>query len=228
MDYSSREIERNLLKTTTDPELRDLLKDYVELGIDAVFNTEIVDAIPVVRSFSAALKGVATIQDRIFLKKLAHFLSSANNMTIDERDAWYERHIHGDEKIEEKLADKLMIIIDSVNDNYKADVIGKLFMAFIKGDVDTLEHYYYMCELAASCHTSILKGLSEGRTMDDVALFRAGIKHASTPTGEDISKMLDRDAELTSMGMSSIPSLPRRNVPYTPEGELLMHVLRNY
>ncbi len=84
-DYSKHEIEAALINTATNPEFADTVKDYAELGIDAIFNSEIVDAIPVVKSISAILKGVATIQDRMFLKKLATFLSAANNLTESER-----------------------------------------------------------------------------------------------------------------------------------------------
>lgn len=228
MSYLNREIEKNLLKSATDPELVGVLKDYTEVGIDAIFKSELVDAIPVVKSIAALIKGVISVQDRIFLKKLAHFLSNANNMTMEERDAWYDRHINGNEEVEKQLADKLLIMVDAVNDNYKADVIGKLFMAFVKGDINTLDHFYYMCELVENCYTNILKGLSEGKQMNDDALFRSGIKHASTPTGKDINDMLSQDTLRARRGMSSSSQLPYRSASYTAAGELLIRVLKTY
>ena len=228
MNYSNKEIEKNLLKTATDPGLVDVIKDYSELGLEAIFNTELVEVIPVVRSVSAVLKGVATIQDRMFLKKLASFLTNANKMSIDERDAWYDKYISGDEKLEETIADKLLIMINAVNDNYKAEIIGKLFMAFVKGDVQSTEHFFYMTELVEGCFTDILKGLSEGREMNDEALFRVGIKHASNTTGGDIEEMLAKSQRMSRMGMSSNPDLPTRSASLTPAGELLVHVLRTY
>jgi hypothetical protein len=226
--YSGKDIEKNLLKTATDPALVDVIKDYAEAGIDAVFKTELVEALPVVKSVSAILKGVATVQDRMFLKKVARFLSSANKMTLKERDEWYEKHIHGDESLEDKLADKLMIMIDAVNDNYKADILGKLFLAFIKGDIETLEHFFFMTELVENCFTDTLRALAEGRSVTDDALYRAGIKHASVPTGRDISEMLDRDQGLASRGMTTRSELPYRSAEYTPAGKLLLHILKSH
>ena len=228
MTYSNKDIEKNLLRTATDPNLVDVIKDYAELSIEAIFNTELVDAIPVVKSVSAVLKGVATIQDRLFLKKLASFLNNANKMSAEERDAWYQEYIHGSEKLEEAVADKLLIMINAVNDNYKAEVIGKLFLAFVKGDIKSTEQFFYMTELIEGCYTDILKGLSDGRPINDEALFRVGIKHASTTTGSDIDQMLSQNQRMTRMGMSSNPVLPDRAASLTPAGEILMHVLRTY
>lgn len=228
MDYSNKNIEKSLFKTVTDPELSNLLQDYAEVGIDAVFNSEIVDAIPVVKTLSALVKGKATIQDRIFLKKLARFLAQANKMSLEERDKWYKQYIERNAKRKTELSDKLIIMIDSVNDEYKSDVIGKLFLAFVKGDIKSLDEFYFMSELVLNCYTNILKGLAIGKEFTDEALYRMGIKHASGPTGKDIIEVIDKDVNAAGRGLTSTPRLPSRKAEYTSAGKLLIHILKTY
>ncbi len=226
LNRTVRSVEENLIGTATDPQLSDILKDYAELGVDSILDSEVIEAIPVVKSISALAKGVATIQDRIFLKKLAHFLSTANNLTEGERKAWHQKHIQGSRKIEAAIGGKLMTMVDAVNDDYKAAVLGKLFYAFVKDDIKTIDHFYYMTELVENCFTSILKALAQGTDVNDEALFRAGIKHTSAPSGRDIQEMLERDTRLGGKGLTTTSQLPYKSAEYTPAGVLLIKILR--
>jgi hypothetical protein len=119
-----------------------------------------------------------------------------------------------------------MVMIDAVNDDYKAAVIGKLFRAFVKDEIETVEHFYYMAELVENCFTGILKGLAQGRDINDDALFRSGIKYASTPSGKDIQEMLERDTQLGGRGLTTTSQLPYKCADYTPDGILLIKILR--
>lgn len=226
----NKKIEKSLLETATNPEYAELVQEYAEVGIDELLESDLIDAIPVIKSFVAITNGFKSISDRLFLKKLARFLSEANRLTAEQRATWYEEHIHGDTEIETKLSNKLLFIINSVNDDYKAAVIGKLFRAFIDGKVSTIDHFYFMIELVDGCRTGILKNLAKGIEVNDEALYRVGIVHAtSSLTASDIKEILDRDAQLKSRGLTgSSSSAKHKAASYTSNGELLINILRNY
>ncbi|USN97299.1 MAG: hypothetical protein H6799_02910 [Candidatus Nomurabacteria bacterium] len=227
MDIAAEDLKKELVDTATNPNYSDLLQDYAELGLEAVTDSKFVDAIPAVKSFVAIVKGSVDIRDRIFLKKFAKFLAEANKLAANEREEWLKRIKVGPNNIEEKLADKLVIMVDSVNDEYKASVIGKLLRAFVSGRISTVEDLFYLTELVESCYTNVLKGLSEGREYSDEVLFRVGLKHSSNQSISEIKKSIDRDAELASRGMTSSAALSPQSADYTSAGMLLINILKS-
>lgn len=221
------QLERNLLDTATNPDYADLLQEYAEVGLDTVIDSELVDAIPVVKTLVAISKGAATIQDRIFLKKLANFLSEANNLSTEERTRWYEKMKLEKPKKTKELAEKIMLMIEAANDNYKAAVIGKLFRAFAKGQIEKIDDFYYLVEIVDNCFTNVLKALAEGRDMTDESLFRAGIKHASkSPSASQIKGELDREMEMASRGIAVSRVDNVAPADYTTAGMMLINILR--
>ena len=222
------DVESDLIETVTNPEFIPAISEFAKVGLGAIFESELVQVLPVIKSIHTGMKGISTMQDRVFVKKLSSFLLQANQFTIEEKNAWYKKHIGVDSAKEEKLAEKLIIIIDSVNDTYKAKIIGKLFWAFVIGRIETMEEFFILSEIVESCFTNVLSDLAEGKQVPDEVLFRAGIMHASPSIKpQAIVDMLDEQQRSARSRMTRMPQLREERPGFTAEGRLLVNILQD-
>ncbi len=123
------DISKPMEDTLKDNDLQNLTSGLAEVGLDA-FLDGIAKDIPVFNSILGIGKGYLAIKDRLFLKKLIYFLSGLKNTTPDERREMINK-IDESGKYRTRVGEKLIYIIDSCDDHEKAEIISKLFEAFL-------------------------------------------------------------------------------------------------
>ncbi len=73
-------------KTIFDEPLADLAIDYLDIGLDMVLDSEIIKAIPVVKTFVSLYKGTMSIKERFFAKKLMIFANEIYSGQVSEEE----------------------------------------------------------------------------------------------------------------------------------------------
>ncbi|MDN3656822.1 hypothetical protein QWZ08_14340 [Ferruginibacter paludis] len=128
-------IENQIDNSIISSELTNLTSGITEVGIDGLLENGILKDLPIVSSIISATKIGIAIKERIFLKKVLSFLYQVKDIPINERQKFIEK-ITGDDKYKTKVGESLLLILDKLNDYTKAELIGKLFAASIKGEID--------------------------------------------------------------------------------------------
>ncbi|RFP65771.1 hypothetical protein D0N36_07520 [Hymenobacter lapidiphilus] len=127
-------MEENLSKSligATASNLTDITKDVIETLFDSILDDGFVKSIPVVNTVHSLYKMGLGIRERIFIKMLLKFLLELKNISIEERETFViklQEKEYGDD-----VGEKIIIILDKIDDSDKASMIGKLFSAYIRG-----------------------------------------------------------------------------------------------
>jgi hypothetical protein len=119
------------IEKTLSSNYTSISKDMLEIGLDSILDDGLLKDIPAVGTLISLTKIGANIKDRLFIKKLIHFLYETQNIPKSDREEIIEK-INESDDYKTKVGEKLIFIIDKADDLVKAQLIGKLFNAVLK------------------------------------------------------------------------------------------------
>jgi hypothetical protein len=119
---SSREVIE-LAVTLPDAALSDLTSETV-LGNIPIFGA--------IYNFS---KGLLSIADHFFLRKIAYFLAGCEKKDSAKKTK-FEQQLAIDHKLRAKVGEDLLLILESLDNYEKAKILAKIFQARLRGDID--------------------------------------------------------------------------------------------
>lgn len=129
------EIEIALVKTLSSTEVPDLIKEYAEIGIDAVISDGLLKDIPLVGTIVGIAKAGINISDRIFIKKLLKFLCQLNKLSPQMRQNMVNK-LESDEAYGRKVGEHVIEILDRIDSYRKPKMIALVFKAYTEGRID--------------------------------------------------------------------------------------------
>lgn len=134
MDNLIEGIEKNFF----DEPLTDLAIDYLDIGLDMITNSDIVEAIPVVKTFVSLHKGAMSIKERFFAKKLLVFAYEVNSGQVSEKEIQKRKTaIKNDEKWIKREIEEITVFLDRFDFAYKAKILAKLYVGFINKKISS-------------------------------------------------------------------------------------------
>jgi len=123
------------INTSIKGEVANISKDFLEFGVDSFLKDGTLKDLPLIGPLFGLTQIGLNIHDKLFIKKIHHFLFELRDISIDERKKFTEK-IETDKSFKTKVNENLLLIIDRFNDYTKAEYIGKLFAATINGNID--------------------------------------------------------------------------------------------
>jgi hypothetical protein len=159
---------------------KDIIIEAADLALDAALSEGVLEKIPV---FGWLVKGygvVTTIQDRLFLKKVALFLQGSSEITEDERGQFRERMV-SDPSYCRNVGETLVLLLDRQEDFEKACMLGKAFAGYVKG----LIQYEAFLRLAAAIDKAFINDL---RNLD---VYYSKLNTYDAKLGKPFSEFLD-------------------------------------
>ncbi|MFW9874720.1 MAG: hypothetical protein ACFFG0_16555 [Candidatus Thorarchaeota archaeon] len=115
----------------------DLNIDFAEIALDSFLVDNIIKEIPVIKSIRSIFKIGCSVKDIFFMKKLLIFFSQYHSGHLaDENLLEFKKKIDEDSKYKQKVIDNLVIIIERLNSEKKAEILAKLFTAYLEGAYD--------------------------------------------------------------------------------------------
>lgn len=120
--------------TIRDSTLKDVGIDIAEIGIDSILDNQLLQQIPIVKTFIGFTQAGVNIQDRLFLKKILTFLQGVDDIPTKKREEMIKK-IDTSKKYRMKVGEKLLYILDNCNDYETADNVTMLFKAFLKNEI---------------------------------------------------------------------------------------------
>lgn len=131
----SSELSKSIKTTLTDTDLQNVSADLAETFMDSVIRDGLLKDIPIIGTIVGLGKTTLNIKDRLFIKKLIHFLNEIKDIPIEKRKEMISK-IDESEDFGIKIGEKLLYIVDKCDDHEKAKLIAKLFAAFLNEKID--------------------------------------------------------------------------------------------
>lgn len=105
-------------------------KDVLEMSLDKVLENETLKEIPFFGWVISFYKIGTSIRERHTIKKVAAFLNALHDISEEEKQAFESRLKDEDKK--EELFETILITLDRLDDTLKAEMVGNLFLMYIK------------------------------------------------------------------------------------------------
>ena len=111
-----------------------ILSSALEVGIDAITEDGVLKDIPIISTAISIYKIGHNIHERMYLKKLASFVSSLNNAVVDEKAReHYKKRIESNSITSNKELEYILIIIDRYLHIDKARALANFYLAYLDG-----------------------------------------------------------------------------------------------
>lgn len=128
-----------------DSNLKDIVVDGLEAGIDSVLDDDIFKEIPFVRTVIGVAKTAQNIHDRNLLSQTAAFISEFNNGSIDCKTLHAHRQkLNDNPKLAEKELSRVLILLNANIDLEKSRILANFYKAYVEGKME----WDSFCELS--------------------------------------------------------------------------------
>ncbi len=129
--------KQNKLSTELIEPSIDLAIDYSEIALDTIFDEEILEEIPIIKTIVSTYKIGNSIKERHFTKKIALFFKEFYSCSIEETKLTeFREKFSTDEKYRDKVMEQISIYNDRFIDNQKSRILANLFASHIEGKFD--------------------------------------------------------------------------------------------
>ena len=124
-------LANSLRDTIKSDEALDLTKEWSQFGLEALISNDMLKHIPFLNTAVDLYKIGKSLRDRHLIKKIAVFLSRLAELSDDEKDTFIDEMSKHD-KYGDTLCDKMLLILDKLDEAAKAEILGNLARMFAK------------------------------------------------------------------------------------------------
>ena len=139
MDKLVDDFEKSLFNSS-----KDVISDYLEIGIDSLMNEGILKEIPIVNTIVGVLKIGKNVHDRNLLKQTLTFINEFNNNKISrDKLEQYKITIENNPKRCEEELGRILLLLNNFIDKEKSIMLAKIFKAYIEKIINWNEFCEY-------------------------------------------------------------------------------------
>jgi hypothetical protein len=120
------------------PGLNELAKDISEVSLDRIIEDPTFREVPLIGTLLNVYKVAVGIRGAFIVKKVAKFLFRLREISVEDRREFLNK-LQKDEKYKGQVVEKLLLILDRLDEEDKAEVLGNLFKAAIEGKISVDE-----------------------------------------------------------------------------------------
>jgi hypothetical protein len=123
-----KSLSTSLVETITNPDLKEIGGELLEVGIDQILADGVLKEIPIVNVAVGIWKTGTAIRDHRFLSKLLQFLNESAKLSEKQREKLIENL--EDDEYQKDAGERLIAIIDNLETKSKAKLVGKAIYLF--------------------------------------------------------------------------------------------------
>jgi len=138
-------INKSLEKSIFSQEGKDLAVDYSEIALDKILDSDLLNEIPIIKSVLGLYKIGLGIRERHLVKKIAKFLFQLQDIPQVEKDKFLSS-LATNAKMKDEVLEKLILLLERLDDTEKAMIVGNLFKATINGNVN-IDDFQKLCSI---------------------------------------------------------------------------------
>lgn len=109
-------------------------KEYLELGVDAVLDSEVLKDVPLVNTVVGIFNVAGTFRDHNLAAKLIRFLNQLSDVKQQDRVEMVER-LNEDGKFSGRIGSALIEILDRMESEKKPELAARCFAAYAKKEI---------------------------------------------------------------------------------------------
>lgn len=132
-EKDKKSIEDAMIDSLAIDKVSDLIGDIAEVGLDAILDDGLLKDIPLIGVIAKTVGAAFAIRDRIFAKKVLQFLAQLDDIPQHKKQEFVDSL--KDKKERRKTGETLILLIDRLDDIDKAEILGRLFSAYIEQKV---------------------------------------------------------------------------------------------
>lgn len=191
-------------KASINDEAINLTKEILDKGLDAAIPDEALKHVPILGAALSIYKVGSTMREWHNLKKIAVFLTRLETLSDQEKTSFLKK-IDESDKYRESVFEKVLLLLEHLDETMKAEMIGNLFRNFIRGKVSKGDFLR-------------LSGIVERTFLDDLLTLYYHY-NLEDPSRHHNSKQYPTNevnqAALTSAGLLSLRNARSGNAPIT-------------
>ena len=126
------ELVKSFSETILNDDLKAVSGELLEASLDSIFESEILQKVPIVGTLVAIGKTGLILKNRNLIRQTLQFMHELNNGTIENgKKADFSNRVQsGDKKAQEEI-ERIMLILDSTIDLEKSRILARLVIAYI-------------------------------------------------------------------------------------------------
>ena len=171
-----------------DP-LIDLGVDFAEIGIDKIFDNEIVNQIPIAKTIVTGWKVGVAIRDRVLLRNTLVFINKFNSKTDFKKWQKHKEKLQSNKKFLENELERVLLLLERFLDAKKAVILAKFFNNYIEEKISWQEF-------------SEVSDITDRIFLEDLKLLYDAYSNNGIDFNESYNYRIDR---LTSLGLLENP-----------------------
>ncbi|HCT94994.1 MAG: hypothetical protein A2X19_09515 [Bacteroidetes bacterium GWE2_39_28] len=138
-------------------EILSLSQDLGELALDSILKDGLFKDLPLIGSVFSVSKLLLSVNDRMLLVRLIHFINDLNLKTQEEIDDFKAKFFKNEDY--SKIGSKLLLIIEKADSATKIKWLAKCLRLFIDQEIDK-KHFLRMSSIINSAYTEDVEKIS--------------------------------------------------------------------
>ena len=130
------QVEHSILRSAVQPEAVDLATELADYGVDRLVevlaDSDVLDAIPVVKSLRAITRGAVGIREALLARNLLRFVAGVGAVPEEDAERWRNRL----EDDTGEMGERVLRLVDRASAPMKAVLIGRVFRAYLDAECD--------------------------------------------------------------------------------------------
>ncbi|WP_139235633.1 hypothetical protein [Mucilaginibacter polytrichastri] len=118
--------------TIASDEALSLVKEYSEVALDSILKGGVLKDIPLVGTVVGLFKIGNSLKEQHTIKKILVFINQSAEIPKEDREAFLNKLSDNDE-YKESIAEKVLLLIERLDETKKAEIIGNLFRLMVMG-----------------------------------------------------------------------------------------------
>ncbi|MDD3758253.1 MAG: hypothetical protein PHN76_08815 [Advenella sp.] len=137
-------------------------KEYLELGLDGMLESDALKNIPFVSTVVGIFSMIGSVRDHMLANKLLRFFSQLSEISQEERINMVEK-LNEDDKFSGRVGATIIEILDRMESQKKPELAAKCFAAFARNEIsyEELRRILFALERVPSFDIEKLGGFSE-------------------------------------------------------------------
>lgn len=127
-------IEEDVVALIESDDIQGAAAELAEAGLDQLLAEGFLRDVPILGTVLGVIRTAGAVRDLLLAKKLGLFLRALQSVPVNER-----KHFHdslGTQVERRKTGEALLLLLDRLDDMDKPELVGRVFRAFIRGDVE--------------------------------------------------------------------------------------------
>jgi hypothetical protein len=125
----------DLVRTVARNDLGDAIFDVAEVALNHNLAAGVLKAVPIIGTLVKLARAGHSISEELFVRKLVRFLSTLQNVPVEEREKLLEKYPDASEE-QRVLGENLLLALERLDDIGKPVVLARFFAAYIKSEID--------------------------------------------------------------------------------------------